>query len=185
MCQQATKGHSLLTQGHRGNHQQIKCAHLIFTVEPLPANYAMHTGKPSLCPKTMARATSLEHQCCISHCPWNRSLLHNETLALGTLLCMAEKCDGCCTHHYCSHTSFWMTQPRIPAAFPSISYNRENLWTRDMTSYGSHHENPGESLRPGFGGRERETRPCLGSGTWWLGLLALLTFAGCELKSLP
>ena len=74
------------TQGHRGNHQQIKCAHLIFTVEPLPANYAMHTGKPSSCPKTMARATSLEHQCCISHCPWNRSLLHNQTLDLGTLL---------------------------------------------------------------------------------------------------
>lgn len=121
----------------------------------------MHTGKPSLCPKTMARATSLEHQCCISHCPWNCSLLRNETLALGTLLCMAEKCDGCCTHYYCSCTPFWMTQPHIPAVFPSISYNRENLWTRDMTSYGSHHGNPGESLRPGFGRWERDL-----SGLW-------------------
>lgn len=78
------------TQGHRGNHQQINLP--TSSLLRKPCQWTMQCIQGSqVCPKTMARATSLEHQCCISHCPWNRSLLHNETLAVGTLLCMAEE----------------------------------------------------------------------------------------------
>lgn len=66
-----------------------------------------------------------------------------------------------------------------------MNYNRENPGTRDMTSYRSHHDNPGESLRSGLGGQVRMQRkgPVLvwalghGDNAGWLS-----AFAGCEPK---
>lgn len=118
----------------------------------------------------MAEQPSLEHQCCISHCPWNCSLLTERLYSQDTAL-YGRKQTGAVPTITAVGTPFWMTQ-LIPAVFPSKK-KTENSESRDMTSYGSHHEIQ-ESLKLGFGRWERET--VLGSGTWWLELLALLTF---------
>lgn len=146
--------HILPQKTHRQSRQM--CSHPIFTEKALSAGCVLHTWRPSLHPKTMTKATPLEHWCFIDHHSWNGSFIHNEAFTLWTLENKRV--------WYPSDAPFWMTQHCAWAGFPSVDYNRENPWN----SYPSHHENSRESSGLGVWVKmHRAVRPCLGYGPWW------------------